>query len=241
MKKVAIVLGVILVILGVAFVWLHNNLDSLVKNAIEKYGSQMTGTKVQVSSVEIKASEGTGIVRGLVVGNPSGFKTPYALKVGRIEMVLDIESLAKPVVLIKKIAVSAPDVIYERANGTTNFDAIQKHVAEQAGSSSGPSSEKGGGKKLIVEHLSVTNAKAQASAAFMNGRMVSVSLPNIFLNNIGKAQGGVPPGELGRQIGNALKEKLEASINFGDIAKSMGTTLEKAGNALKGLKGFFGQ
>ena len=154
MKKAAIVLGLLLAVLGIAFLWLHNNLDTLVKNAIEKYGSQMTGTKVHVASVEIRAAEGTGIVRGFVVGNPAGFRTPYALKVGEIEIVLDIASIAKPVVIVKKIVVSAPDVIYEQANGTTNFDAIRKHIAEQGGSSGEKVGEKKGGKKLIIGRLS---------------------------------------------------------------------------------------
>jgi hypothetical protein len=246
MKKLGIALLVFLIILAAGIFWLHNNMDRLVKEAIEKYGSQMTGTKVLVSSVKIRAAKGQGIVRGLMVGNPSGFKTPYALKVGRIEIDLDVSSIAKPVVLIRKIAVASPDVIYERANGTTNFDAIQKHIEDQVGSSGGGKSQEEGGKKLIVDRLSIRGAKAQASAGFMQGKTVTVGLPDITLNNIGKAEGGVPPGKLGQQIGKALKEKLEAAVNFDSLAKSMGTTLKNAGNEIGGkaknvLKGFFGQ
>lgn len=237
MKKAVIAFGVILIIVGVALFWLHNNLDNLVKSAIEKYGSQMTGTKVQVASVKIMPTEGTGIVRGLVVGNPSGFKTPYALKVGAIEIGLDVSTITKPVVVIKKIAVASPDVIYEKANGTTNFDAIQKHIADYVGPSSGNSGGGGGGKKLIVGQLSVRNAKAQASAGFLKGRTVSVTLPNITLNNIGRAQGGVTPGELGQTVAGALKSKLEASVSFDALARSMGNTVDKAKSAIKGLFG----
>lgn len=237
MKKAGIAFVVLLIILAGALFWLHNNMDSLVKNAIEKYGSQMTGAKVQVSSVEIRAAQGTGIVRGLIVGNPSGFKTPYALKVGEIEIDLDVSTVVKPVVLINKIAVASPDVIYEKANGTTNFDAIQKHIANYVGPSGGDTGGKGSGKKLIVGRLSIRNAKAQASAGFMKGRTVSVNLPDITLNNIGKAEGGVSPGELGQKIGGALKAKLEAAVSFDALSKSMGNTLEKAGSAIKGLFG----
>lgn len=238
MKKTGIALLVILAVLGGALFWLHTNMDTLVKNAIEKYASQMTGTKVQVSSVEIRASQGTGIVRGLVVGNPSGFKTPYALKVGEIEIALDVSSIATPVVHINKISVSSPDLIYEKANGTTNFDAIQKHIAENVGSSRGNSGGGGSGKKLIVGKLSITDAKAKASAGFMNGRTVSVNLPDIALNNIGTREGGVSPGELGQKVGEALKAKLEAAVSFDALAKSMGNTFDKAKSA---IQGFFGK
>ena len=237
MKKAGIAVVVILAVLGGALFWLHQNMDSLVKNAIEKYGSQMTGTKVQVASVEIRAAQGTGIVRGLVVGNPSGFKTPYALKVGAIEIGLDVSSLAKPVVHINTISVSSPDVIYEKAGGTTNFDAIQNHIAENSGASGGNSGGGGNGKKLIVGRLSITDAKAQASAGFMNGKTVSVNLPDIVLKNIGTRQGGVPPGELGQKVGEALKAKLEAAVSFDALAQSMGKTINKARSAIQGLFG----
>ena len=246
MKKVGIALLVFLIILAGGLIWLHNNMDSLVKEAIEKYGSQMTGTKVEVASVKIRAAKGQGVVNGLLVGNPSGFKTPYALKVDRIEIDLDVSSIAKPVVLIRKIAVASPDVIYERANGTTNFDAIQKHIEDQGGSSGASKGQEEGGKKLIVDRLSIRGAKAQASAEFMQGKTVTVTLPDITLNNIGKAEGGVPPGKLGQQVGNALKEKLEAAVNFDALARSMGNTLNNAGSEIGGkarnaLKGLFGQ
>jgi len=237
MKKAGIAIGIFLVVLAGALFWLANNMDSLVKNAIEKYGSEMTGVKVQVASVEIKAKEGTGILRGLVVGNPSGFKTPYAFKVGRIKLDLAISSLAKPVVIIKKIAISSPDVIYEMANGTTNIDAIQKHIANYVGSSGGNSGGQKGGKKLIVSELAIRNAKAQATAGFLKGRTVSVTLPDIVLRNIGKAQGGASPGELGQDVVGALKAKLEGAVNFNALAKSVENTLQKAGSAVRGLFG----
>ncbi|MHB1927315.1 MAG: hypothetical protein ACYCRD_08635 [Leptospirillum sp.] len=237
MKKAGIALVVFLLILADTLFWLHNNMDGLVKNAIEKYGSQMTGVRVRVASVEISAAQGTGIVRGLVVGNPSGFRAPYALKVGKIEMGMDISTITKPVVLIRKIAVDSPEVIYERGHGTTNFDAIERHIAKHSGPSGGNAGGKKNGKKLIVGKLSIRGAKVQATAPFMNGRTVLVNLPGITLHNIGKSEGGVPPGKLGEKVGEALKDRLETSVNFDAIARSMGNTLKQAGNLITGLFG----
>lgn len=237
MKKAGILLAVMVVLLAGVLFWLHGNLDYIVKNAIEKYGSQITGTKVSVSSVQIRATEGTAIVQGLVVGNPEGFKTPYALKVGKIEVELSVSSITGNVVLIKKILVDSPDVIYEKAHGTTNFDVIQKHIAGSSGSSSGGSNESNSGKKLIVEEIAIRGAKAQASAPFMSGKTLLVDLPNITIRNIGKSKGGVSPGALGRAVGAALKENLENAISFDSLAKSMGNSLNKATNAVKGLFG----
>lgn len=77
--------------------------------------------------------------------------------------------------------------------------------------------------------------QAQASAAFMNGKTVSVPLPDITMKNIGRAKGGITPGELGREVAGALKAKLSGAVSFDRLMKSGGAALDKAGSAIKGL------
>ena len=233
MKKLGIAALALAIVAVAAFFWLRGNLDSLVKDAIEKYGSEMAGVPVRVASVEIKPGNGIGVIRGLSVGNPAGFKTPHALKVGEVQLEIDVNTLVGEVVTIRRIVVVAPDVIYEKGETATNFDAIQKHVAEH----SGPSKSSEGGKKLIVDLFAVRDAKAQASAAFMDGKTVAVSLPDITLHDIGRAKGGITPGELGQEIAKAMKQRLAASISFDQLLKSAGKGLDKATEAVKGLFG----
>lgn len=222
---------VILVGVVAAFFWLRGSLDGLVRDAIEKYGSEMTQARVQVASVEIKPTDGAGEIRGLVIANPAGFKTPHAFTADRIEVAVDLGTLAKDVVVIKKIAVLAPLVVYEKADSQTNFDAIQKNIAQ----SLGPSKQTSGGKKLIVEEFTVRGARAEASAPFLAGKTVAVNLPDIVLRDIGKAKGGVTPGELGQEISRAITQKLVPAISFDKMVKSVGDGLDKAGEAIKGL------
>lgn len=232
MKKSLLALAALLVLLiaGGAF-WLHGNLDGLVQSAISKYGTAMTGATVKVSAVKLKASDGHGTLRGLLVGNPAGFKTPYAVKADTIELEVDVASLTKDVVLVKKIAVMAPEVIYEKGDALTNVDAIQKNIAQYLG----PSTNTGPGKKLIVQEFVVRGAKAQVSASFLNGQTVTVALPDITLRDLGKAKGGITPGELGLEVANAVEKRLLSSVNMGALAKSVGSALDKAGNAIKDI------
>ena len=74
----------LLVIIIAAVVYLWSSLDSLVEAAIEKYGSQATKTNVEVGGVKLSLTSGAGSVKGLQVGNPTGFsrknrpkKSPY--------------------------------------------------------------------------------------------------------------------------------------------------------------------
>lgn len=231
MKKIAAALLVLAAVAGAIVFWLAGNIDGLVKDAVAKYGSAMTLAKVSVDEVKIAPTDGKGGIGNLVVGNPAGFKTPYALKVRNIDIEIDVGSVAKDVVVIRRIAINAPEVIYEKGDTMTNFDAIQKNIAAYLG----PTEAKQGGKKLIVEELTIRDAKAEASAAFMNGKTVSVPLPDITMKNIGKAKGGIPPGELGQEITAALKAKLTGAVSFDKLMKSTGEALDKAGSAIKGL------
>jgi hypothetical protein len=231
MKKLAIALLVLAAIAGAGVFWLSGNLDGLIKNAISSYGSAMTQATFSVGAVKITPADGKGTISDLLIGNPPGFKTTHALKVGRIDIEIDIASVPKDVIVIRRIAIHAPDVIYEKGDAMTNFDAIQKNIASYLG----PSDSKKDGKKLIVEELTIRDAKAQASAAFLAGKTVSVPLPDITLKNLGKAKGGMTPGELGQEVTGALKAKLTGAVSFDRLMKSTGEVLESAGSKVKGL------
>lgn len=231
MKKILSALCVLAILAGVALFWLRGNLDALVQTALVTYGSAMTGAAVKVGGVDIRTTDGKGTLRGLVVGNPAGFKTPHVLKAETIEVEVDLATLPLDVVVIKKIAVIAPEVIYEKGASMTNIDALQKNIASYLG----PVQRTGAGKKLIVQEFIVRGAKAQASAAFMGDKTVLVNLPDIHLVDLGKAKGGLTPGELGQEITNAVEKRLMGSINFDKILGTVGGLVDRAGKAIKGI------
>lgn len=228
-KKLGIAVLVLIASFAGALFWLHGNLDGLLRDAIIKYGSEMTQARVSVGGVKINATNGEGIISDLTIQNPKGFKTPYAFKVRELIVIIEPSSLTGDVVNVKKIAIVAPDVIYEKGDSTTNFDVLQKNIAEYIG----PSDEKSSGKKLIVEELTIRNIKAQAAASFMSGKTITVNLPDLVLHNIGKAKGGITPGELGQVIAGALKKQLSGSINFNKLSKSIADNASLAAKSAK--------
>jgi hypothetical protein len=232
-KKVLLPLLVI-ALLGVGTLyWISDNLDEIVASAIAHSGSAMTQSRVGVEKVEIAPKNGKGIVSGLVIGNPKGFKTPYAIRVERIELDVDLATITRDVTVIRMLVIDKPDVIYEKGPLGTNFDAIQKNIAAYLGPK-GKAPERGG-PRMIIEELTICNANAQASADFLGGKTISIPLPDIVLKNLGQAKGGITPGELGQEIANALKAKLIIAGNFERLKRSTGDVVDKAGSAVKSL------
>ena len=89
--------------------------------------------------------------------------------------------------------------------------------------------------KPVMGMTIIRGAKAHATAPFVGNKTVDAELPDLHLRDLGKAKGGITPGELGLEITNAVEKRLLSSVNMGALAKSVGSALDKAGSAIKGL------
>lgn len=242
MKKILLGFAVV-VLLGIAggAWWLYSSLDSVVASAIRKYGPQITGVSVKLSSVKIVPADGTASLRGLVVGNPKDFKTEHALSLGEISMKLDIGSLTKDVILIKEISIIKPDVTYEYASGGSNLDVIQRNVDRYVADNLGgknESKDKGASKKFIIENLYVKNGKANVSADILKSKTMLVQLPDLHLRDIGKKSNGATAGEAAKQVLGAITQsvtKATSSLNLGGAVDSAKKSADSAGEKIKGL------
>jgi uncharacterized protein involved in outer membrane biogenesis len=131
MKKVLLALLVLAIVAGSALFWLSRNLDGLVKDAIEDYGSAMTQAKVTVGAVTISTTDGRGSISQLTIANPSGFNTAHALQVAQVAFEVDLASLTKDVIVIRRIAIEAPDVIYEKGRRSPTSTPSPRTLAAQ--------------------------------------------------------------------------------------------------------------
>src|SRR3989338_7097 len=231
MKKTLAIVAVLVIAAVAAYFVLQNPLGRLVKMAIEEFGPEMTQAAVKVSKVEISATDGRGALSGLVLGNPRGFKSDYALKAGTVEIVLEPASLAKDVMVIHKILIDAPQITYEKAGDITNFDAIQHNVEEYLGAK-GDKSEKikqGSSKKMIIDSFVIRTAKVN-----YNG-MMELTLPDIELRNVGKKTGGATSAQVAKAIIAELNAKLAMALAKAAVIGGVGGVVVGAGVALKGL------
>ena len=224
-KTLLIGVAILVVVLGGAAFWLFSSLDSIVKAAIEKYGSEIVQVTVSVGNVKLSPTDGKGAISGLRVSNPKGFRTPHAVTVGTIELAIDPASIARDVVTIRNIAIVSPRISYEAGSGDkSNFDVIQRNVDHSLGKGSKDKSSQG--KKMIVEHLSIRDIKVTYSPILLEGKGFEISLPDIELRDIGKAKGGVTSGELAKNVTDALMTRMTRAItntlrNTADITKGV--------------------
>lgn len=241
MRKIILAaVAVVAVAVGAGIAFLTSNLDSLVKKIIETVGTEVAGVKVEVGEVKISLREGTASIAGLTVGNPAGFTSPQAFRLGAISVALDTGSLTGNPIVVKDIQVSAPEVTYELgANGGSNIDAIQKNVAAKSGGSGGAPA-KGEDKKLVIDRLAIAKGTVTLATA-LPGVKGSAALGDVVLTGIGRKSGGATASEVARQVLDALAKsamKAGQSLGVGNVGEAVkGAVPGDVGGAVKSIFG----
>ena len=224
---------VLLVIVAAGAWFLFSNLDSIVKAAVEKVGSDVTGTQVTLDNVEISLTSGKGSLLGYRMTNPSGFKSDDAFKFEEVTVVVDTSTVTSDPVVIKEVIIARPEVTYEIGNSGTNLDAIQSNVSGySAGQSSGGEAESGGeGPNFIIENLYLRGGQVNVMASQFLDNTMSAPLPEIHLTDIGKEEGGATPGEIAQQVMDQVLANISGAVSQIDISgitKNLGDSAKKA-------------
>jgi len=239
MKKwIFIGLGAIVVILIVVVVVGLSKLGPIVKMAVNTYGPKITDTELHVGDVGISIFSGEANLKKFFLGNPKGFKSPSAMKVGSVLVAVDEGSITKDTIIINKVEVDGPEITYEKRGKTDNFQSIlnnvQKNVPKAESAKNEPAKE-GPGKKLIINDFIVKNGKVNLAVAMPGGVLgdqeISADLPDIHLKDIGKQKGGASPAETAKVVFEALYAKITGPSVIGpltDQLKKLGGPAAKA-------------
>ncbi len=242
MKKAAIVIAVLAVLIAGGVYWAYNSLDVIVKIALEHYGPGIAGVPIQVGEVRLSMRDGRGSLKGVEIGNPPGFSAPRAARLAEVSIVLDPATLRSPLVVVHEIVIDAPAITYERGKKATNLDTIQKNIEAYVKSSAPPAAS---GKettpagttlnhRFVIEHLAIRGAKVTMTNPGLKGQGITFDLPDVELRDIGKGRGGVTASEAANVVANALLAKIaQKMLTSIELLRQGG--VEGAVDALKGL------
>ncbi|HKI61996.1 MAG TPA: hypothetical protein VKA31_06860 [Mariprofundaceae bacterium] len=215
MKKVLIGVAAVLVVIVGGLIYVFSSLDSIVKDAIQTYGSQATKTTVSVDSVKITLKSGEGAIAGLNVGNAKGFTDPNIFQLGLISTKIDTSTVTENPVVIDELVIRDPAVFYEiNSAGLSNIDALKKNLglSGKQGSTAEEKEESGEAVKMIIRKLVVEGGKAKVLIAALGGKEQTVTLPAIRLTDIGKKSGGATAMEVAQILSNAMLKNVKGSV-----------------------------
>jgi uncharacterized protein involved in outer membrane biogenesis len=162
-----------------------------------------------VADVGVSIFSGEAKIKNFFLGNPAGFKTPSAVKIGSVLVNVDEKSLTGNPIVIDRIEVISPEITYEKKGEIDNFNTILKNITKTSGSEKGAkkeSTKEGPGKKLIIRDFIVKEGKVnlELSVYGLENKSISAPLPNIHLKDIGKNKNGSSPAEVFKEVFAAL-------------------------------------
>jgi hypothetical protein len=228
MKKIVVrglvALVVLILLAGLA---VHFFLNGAIKRGVETVGPKLTKTDVKLKTVTLSLFSGSGKMKGLLIGNPEGFKTPYAINVGSASLEIKPGSVFSDKTVIKSIVVENPEITFESDLRNVNLKTILANVEQAAGGAEKKSSEPQeptakAAKKLEVDEFRMTGSKLHVTLnALGNSQSATVNLPEIELKDLGQGPEGITVAELSKRVLQVLVEKAEqqAATMISDMAK----------------------
>ena len=233
MKKFFAVLGLgLLILLIAAYIGVSFFLGSIVKSAVNRVGPKVAGAPVELESATISPRTGQGTLGGFTVGNPERWSDGRALYLGTMQVDLEPKSLFGDVIVINELVIDQPEFNYETRLVESNIGDLLANIEKYVGAGEKEiGKESGPPKKFIVKKLRFTNGKATVGVGVA---ALPVPLPEIQLDNIGVAEGGVTGGRVAALVmGDVLKTIVQA------VTKAPGAagagTLDKTVEAAKQL------
>jgi len=254
MKKLLYaVIALILVVAVVVFIGV-SNIGPIIKNAVNTYGPEITGTAVNIDDVSVSLLSGTAKLNNFLLGNPKGFTSDKAIEIGAIKVDIDEKSITKDTIIIDSIAIEKPSITYERKSGTDNFNAILRNIEKRTSSADKGKSKKsetkkekkksrskedgkskGSETKLFIKDFSLTNGKVSLVTSLLKGKSIDAKLPDIHLTNIGSDGSGVTAREAMKIIMDAIYKNIQApdvTEIFNANLKDLGADLQSLGKSL---------
>src|SRR5687768_3077376 len=243
--RIVLASGVVAVIAVFAVFYFLND---IVKGGVEAVGPQLTKGDMRLAKAKISPFSGKAQLSGLFVGNPEGWKTESAIKVGDVQVALDVRSALSDVVMIESILIDGPEITYEGGLGGSNIGKILENIEAFAGGGgekpAAAESSSASSKKFKVKDIQIRGARVHLSTAGLGGKAMTVPLADLRLQNIGTDGSGVTAAQLSRDILKPLlasitKAAAEAATNVGgqlkDVTKGTTQQLDKTTEGIKSL------
>lgn len=208
-KSRAVIAGVLIAAVVIGAIALVMNVGSLAKISVEKVASHTLGAPVSIDDLAISLQEKQIRVTGVKVGNPAGYKQPYAAVVE--DIVIAAEDIGQDLLVFNEIKVTGTMLNLEVAEGGTNFTTLRENARAHAGAA-----QQQDGAKLIIRSLIVEKAVLNPGIILTGTAPQPITLPDIRIRGIGEETNGVTaPQAIAEVVNYVVRVAVTASLQEG--------------------------
>jgi hypothetical protein len=245
MKKILIVLAILAVLGIAAVIYVSMNLGAIVTAGVNKYGPQLTQTKLTLESAKISPLSGVGTLNNLVIGNPKGWSENNLASLGKIHVDIVPSSLRGDHIILNEVIIEAPVFNYETKIIASNVKDLLANIEQALGPAKpadpkAPPAQAGPPVKFAVKKFRLLDGKVRVG---VGPAATTVPLPAMEIDDLGTKEGGVTAAQAASIVMNQIVGKIVGATAGAatDLLKTGGAAstegLKKAGDAIKGLFG----
>jgi len=242
MKKLIKIGAILFALIIIAIVVVYFMLGSIIKGGVETAGPDLTKGDIKLESASLSIF-GSGGIKNLEIGNPtnvdSKFASPFAFKVGSVDIKVQIGTVTSDKIIIDSILIDGAELCWDGMSGD-NHKKIMANIEEYIGKDEAPKEEekKEDGKKVIIKLLKLTNTKVHVY--LMGRKLPSLPLPEITKENIGEEEGGASMADTVKEVYSSIfsgvSDLIKTSANvLNDAKKKIGGFLDDATESGKGV------
>ncbi len=219
----AVIIGILAAVVVATFIGLRygaGRLDGVVASTIERYGSAVTGTDVEVGGVDLALTSGRADLAGLTIANPRGYDTDYAVRIGHATVALDVASLAGSVPVIDELTLEGALINAEQRDRSINLTDIQRHATASSGAET--PGEPG---RIVIERFRLKDARVVLTSDLLS-EPEELPLRDVVVDSIGTAEGGATYGQATEAIVMPIIAAAQSAV--GDRLKTVAADAARA-------------
>ena len=235
-------LGGLVALIAVVLITLPLWISPVATSVAESVVPVFTGCKFKMEKFNLNPFSGKLRITEVHLSNPEGYKEPEAFSVSTVNVEVATCSLLTSTIHVKDITIQGPFVGITMENGTNNFMAILANLKSKLGSSEEEEVKaEGPSKKIVIDHFELSGTRVKMG--------LTIPIPSITLNDIGKNSGGAPFAEVGAEVkeactkcmadfGGAASGLLKGAVGgaedaVGKATEALGKRTESIGNSAK--------
>lgn len=218
-KIIGVACFVLAAVVVTGIVILYLALNSIVAEGIRTFGTQATGTKVEIQNVSISPFGGSVELKGMYIANPKDCHAANAFGFGRFYVDMDIKSVFSNKIVINNIIIEDISVDFEPSiSKGSNLQEIKNNIMKFCGGeksaepakSNKPESEKEK-KTVVIKYFVIKNGKISVSSSLLKTG-VEVPMPVIEMRDIGTG-GDKSSGEALQEVYDQMLKGIGSAVS----------------------------
>jgi len=214
MQKIVIIISVVIAIFAGVIWYAFSQTDTLIKQQVERQGTEYLGTTVSLGNAEFSITDGRLALNQLIVKNPQGFSENNALSLQNI--VLDLGAPRGEAYVVNQFAINVPVILYETDGSTgSNLLTIKDHLQSKLPQDqSAPPPTNTEQPMVIIDNIVIADTQLKLDfSALPVGELgldktaYEVTLPSFTLGAIGEPN-GIPADQIGAAVTDALLDEV---------------------------------